>query len=102
MTSELGSIIKTLDSSWEYYGVDSPAYKASKAAVNMITAAYAVKYKDEGFKVNTCCPGLNATGLSGGKGRHPSVGAINACRLATLEKDGETGTFSNREGTFPW
>ena len=51
--------------------------------MSMIMAIYAVKYKDEPFKFNACCPGLRATGLSGGKGSHPSVGAIIDYRLAT-------------------
>lgn len=29
-------------------------------------------------------------------------GAINAVRLATLETDGENGTYSNKEGPLPW
>ena len=102
MTSELGSIAMTMDPSFRFYGLDNPEYKASKAAMNMIMASYAVKYKDEPFKFNVCCPGLNATGLSGGKGTHPSVGAVNACRLATAGKDGESGTYTNKDRTLPW
>lgn len=104
MTSELGSIGATLDPKFPYYDVDAPQYKASKAAMNMIMATYAVKYKDAGFQVNVCCPGFNATSLNGFNkmAGHVSNGAINACRLATAGKDGETGTFTNREGTLPW
>lgn len=102
MTSELGSTGETLNPAFQYYGLDSPEYKASKAAMNMIMATNAVKLKDEGFKVNVCCPGLNATGLNGGMGGHPSVGALNACRLATAGKDGENGTFTNKEASLPW
>jgi len=29
-------------------------------------------------------------------------GAINAIRLATLGKDGETGTYSSKDGPYPW
>ena len=104
MTSELGSIEATLDPKFPYYGVDTPQYKASKAAMNMIMATYAVKYKNAGIQVNVCCPGFNATNLNGfhTMAGHPSNGAINACRLATAGKDGETGTFTNKEGTLPW
>lgn len=55
-------------------------------------ATNAARYKDQGFQLNVCCPGLNATGLSEGQGTHPSVGALNACRL----------TFTNKDGTLPW
>ncbi|KAF6219334.1 hypothetical protein HO133_005159 [Letharia lupina] len=89
----------TLNPASQYYGLDSPEYKASKAALNMIMATNAVELKGEGFKVNVCCPGLNATGLSGA---HPSVGPLNASRLAKAGKDGEHGTFTNKEGSLPW
>ena len=102
VSSRLGSISKTLDPSVQFYRIDRPHYKASKAAMNMIMAHYAVKFKGEGFKVNACCPGFNATGITGGKGAHPSEGAIIVCRLATAGKDGETGTFTDREETFDW
>ena len=102
MTSELGSIGDTLNPAFPYYGFDSPEYKASKAAMNMVMASNAVKLKDEGFKVNVCCPGLTATGMTGGVGGHPSIGALNACRLAIAGKDGENGTFTNKEGSLPW
>ena len=70
--------------------------------MNMVMAIYAVKYKDEPIKFNACCPGLRATGLSGGKGSHPSVAAIIVCRLATVGEDGESGTYTDKDGTFPW
>ena len=104
ISSGMGSLIDTLDPSFPFYGLDAPDYKTSKAAMNMIMATYAVKYKDKGFKVNACCPGFNSTQLNGysEKAGHPSNGAINACRLATAGKDGETGTFTNKEGPLPW
>jgi hypothetical protein len=35
-------------------------------------------------------------------GGPPELGAQNACRLATLGENAETGTFSNRFGPLPW
>lgn len=104
MTSELGSIGSTLDPDFSFYGNENIQYKASKAAMNMIMATYAVKYKDAGFQVNTCCPGFNATNMNGFNERagDPKNGAINACRLATAGKDGQTATFTNKEGPLPW
>ena len=104
ITSEFGSIGSVLNPKSPYYGIDLPQYRASKAAMNMIMATYAVKYKDAGFQINVCCPGYNATNMNGFDKRagHPSNGAINACRLATAGKDGQTGTFTNKEGTLPW
>ena len=36
----------------------------------------------------------------GDLGGEAAEGAVNACRLATLGKDGESGTFTNVEGDF--
>ena len=105
VSSEMGSIGNALDPNFPYYGVDSMPYKTSKAAMNMMGATYAVKYQKEGFKVNMHCPGLRNTNMNktfGGMGGPPSGGAVNACRLATLGKDGETGTFTNSDGVLPW
>lgn len=105
MGSEMGSVANTLDPNFAYYGAETVAYKASKAALNMIGATYAVKYGKEGFKVNVCCPGLRKTNLApemGKMGGAPSEGAVNACRLATLGEEGENGTFTNLDGVLPW
>jgi NAD(P)-dependent dehydrogenase (short-subunit alcohol dehydrogenase family) len=102
ITSRLGSITRTFDINHANYGLDQPAYKTSKAAMNMIMAHYAVKFKGEGFKVNACCPGYCATNLNAGNGTNDvSTGAFNACRLATAGKDGETGTFTDAEAPYP-
>jgi NAD(P)-dependent dehydrogenase (short-subunit alcohol dehydrogenase family) len=100
ITSELDSNGNPLDPKFPYYGLDTVPYKTSKAVLNMIGATYHVKYASEGFKFNLCCLGLRKTGITGhmeGTG-DPSEGAINACILATLGKDGESG----ENGPFPW
>ncbi|KAL6822083.1 hypothetical protein J3E69DRAFT_368237 [Trichoderma sp. SZMC 28015] len=80
-----------------------PIYRSSKAALNMIMLHYALKYKDAGWKVNATCPGYCATNLNGFVGKDdPADGALNAVRLATMGEDGETGTFSNKEGSLAW
>jgi NAD(P)-dependent dehydrogenase (short-subunit alcohol dehydrogenase family) len=69
----------------------------------MLCLAYAKKYREKGWKINACCPGYVATGLNNFAGvGTPESGAINAVRLATLGLDGETGTYSNKEGLIPW
>lgn len=106
MTSGLGSISSTLDPTFRYYGAGShnPSYLVSKAAMNMIAVTYAVKYKDDGFKVNVCCPGHRATNLNNYSKEADKFedGAIQPCKLMTMGKDGPTGTFTSLEGTYPW
>ncbi len=103
MSSGLGSFHMTLDPTDPYYGYFAPAYKSSKAAINMVMACYAVKLREEGVKVNACCPGAVSTGMNNFREGLGTVkeGTINAVRLAT-EEGGETGTFTGREGTRPW
>jgi NAD(P)-dependent dehydrogenase (short-subunit alcohol dehydrogenase family) len=104
MTSSLSSIGLVLDKSTWWRKAQFPIYSASKTALNRLMAQYAVdKEDDPSWKINVCCPGHCATNLNAGKGSEdPALGAINACRLATLGIEGETGTFSNRHGPLPW
>ena len=105
MSSEMGSVTNTLDPDFPYYSIDSDPHKASKAALNMLGAMYAVKHGKQGFKVNMCCPGLRKTNLAptmGDLAGPASVGAVNACRLATLGAEGENGTFTNIDSVIPW
>ncbi|KAL7788618.1 NAD(P)-binding protein [Trichoderma ceciliae] len=105
ITSEMGSLGNTLNPSWKHYKYNtSMPYKSSKAAANMIGACYSTLFDEEGWKINCCCPGLRKTAFN----NHMSIamdveeGAVRAVELATLDKDGPTGTFSNIDGTEPW
>ena len=103
VSSAVGSINETLDPKASHYGASVTAmpYKASKAAMNMITAQYTVMLRDESFSVNACTPGLSATKFSQGKGRDPSIGAEIIVRLATGEVEGSGGFWDN-DGLLPW
>ena len=80
-----------------------PIYRSTKTAMNMLVWNYAKKYEEKSFKINLCCPGLVATNLTDfGPSESAESGAINAVRLATLGRDGENGTYSNKEGLLPW
>ncbi|KAM0450975.1 hypothetical protein ACHAO4_006368 [Trichoderma viride] len=98
VSSSIGSLTLQGD-----YPVGLPIYRSSKAALNMIMLHYAFKYKDAGWKINAACPGHCATNLNNYAGADtPESGALTAVRLATLGDDGETGTFSNKEGIVAW
>jgi len=104
MTSSLSSIGLILDKSTWWRKAQFRIYSTSKTALNRLMAQYVVEKEDDpSWKINVCCPGHCATNLNAGKGSEdPALGAINACRLATLGIEGETGTFSNRHGPLPW
>ena len=83
--------------------VPLPWYSSSKAALNHLSVFYARKYPQ--WKINSCCPGLNATGLNSyerNEENDPKNGAINVCKLVTEGGEGSSGTFSNRFQSLPW
>lgn len=90
------------------FGVDCvpntyPIYRSSKSALNMLCLSYSHRFEKQGWKINAACPGHVATNLNGFEAPGTvESGAINIVRLATVGKDGETGTFSTKEGPLPW
>jgi NAD(P)-dependent dehydrogenase (short-subunit alcohol dehydrogenase family) len=78
-------------------------YSASKAAANAVTVAFASDLEAAGIKVNAACPGFTATDLNNFRGtRTVEQAAHEPVRLALVDADGPTGTFSNEEGLLPW
>jgi NAD(P)-dependent dehydrogenase (short-subunit alcohol dehydrogenase family) len=73
----------------------SPGYRVSKASLNAMTRILSTELKDEGFLVNSACPGFVATDMGGQFGAKKSVedGASGVVWLATLPDDGPTGGF---------
>ncbi|KAJ7472667.1 hypothetical protein FB451DRAFT_1250322 [Mycena latifolia] len=103
VSSDLGSLTFLADPNGRHSSVPVPAYRCSKAAMNMLALGYAHRFRAQGWKVNIHNPGYTATDLN----RHTGPGsvedaAIGAVRLATLGNDGETGTYSEKEGPIPW
>jgi NAD(P)-dependent dehydrogenase (short-subunit alcohol dehydrogenase family) len=102
VSSNLGSLALKANLDSGMSGIPVPIYRSSKAAMNMLMSHYAGLYKAKGWKINACHPGFTSTGLTGGRGGSVEDATRNAVRLATLGKDGETGTFSEWEGALPW
>jgi NAD(P)-dependent dehydrogenase (short-subunit alcohol dehydrogenase family) len=106
VSSHTGSLgIRSNPSSEMWTQLSSPSfpmYRSSKAALNMLTLHYAAMFKEKGWKVNASAPNLTATGFSHGVGRPASESAVNIVRLATLKADGESGTYSDENGTVAW
>lgn len=70
----------------------------------MLVANYHRILEPEGGKVNAVCPGLVATNMTAhmNAGATVEVGATRIVQLATAGEDGESGTFTNRDGVVPW
>jgi NAD(P)-dependent dehydrogenase (short-subunit alcohol dehydrogenase family) len=78
-------------------------YSASKAAANAVTVAFAADLETAGIKVNAACPGFTATDLNYFRGtRTVEQAAHEPVRLALIDANGPTGTFSNEDGPLPW
>ncbi|KAL1891628.1 hypothetical protein Sste5346_007544 [Sporothrix stenoceras] len=105
VSSTLGSMGYKVDPKGQNHANVARAYTTSKAALNMLAWHYMVDLEDDAanWKINCNCPGYCATNLNGHAGFDTAEnGSINAVRLATLGPDGETATFTNRQGTIPW
>lgn len=102
-TGSIGLRVDKNEPEWEKWSRPSfPIYRSSKAALNFLTLHYAAKFNEKGWKVNAACPNLTATNFSRGNGRPASESAINIVKLATLSSDGDTGTYTDENGTVPW
>ena len=56
-----------------------------------------------GFRNNAVDPGLTATDLNGHRGYQTvEEGTDVIVQLATIDKNGPTGTFMDRRGIVPW
>jgi NAD(P)-dependent dehydrogenase (short-subunit alcohol dehydrogenase family) len=73
----------------------SPGYRVSKASLNAMTRILSTELADEGFLVNSACPGFVNTDMGGQFGATKPVedGAAGIVWLATLPDDGPTGGF---------
>lgn len=101
VSSGMGSLAVTSDPSRIESTFVSLTYPSSKTALNMITSQYAKALP--GFQVNAADPGYTATDLNGHSG-HQTVeqGTDAIVRLATLDRDGPTGTYADSAGLVPW
>lgn len=107
ISSSLGLSSVRLDPTSEGFSQKNDYYRASKAALNMITACQAIEYGDQGFKVFAYCPGFTASGMSeynkeefGAKptseGAKPIVGLLDG------KRDDEHARFVHSAGVYTW
>lgn len=81
--------------------VNALAYQSSKSAVCMMTVQYAKGLPN--MKINAVDPGATKTGEQFSNGAQSVEEGTDAIvKMATIEKDGPTGIFVNREGVIPW
>jgi NAD(P)-dependent dehydrogenase (short-subunit alcohol dehydrogenase family) len=103
VSSGVGSLARNADPAFPYRQIFGPGYSASKTALNDMTLAMAIELESTEIKVNAACPGYTKTNLNNYTGtRTVEEGAREPVRLALLDANGPTGTFSNEAGPLPW
>ena len=101
VTSGLGSFGRVHDPDRIESQVTALAYCSSKSAVTMLAVQYARALP--GMRVNAVDPGYTATDLNQHSGPQTVEQGTDAIvRLATIGKDGPTGTFQDAAGVVPW
>ena len=95
LTSNMASLGLTTDA-------ESPAYRISKAALNMLTVVLAAEVRDDGVLVNAASPGYTRTDMSPKATRSVEEGADTPVWLATLPDDGPSGGFFHERSALPW
>jgi NAD(P)-dependent dehydrogenase (short-subunit alcohol dehydrogenase family) len=103
LSSGLGSLTLSADPASAFGPSNYLAYQSSKAALNMITVAFAKELRPARIKVNAADPGFTATDFNNRRGYNSvEQAATIVVRLATLPADGPTGTFQDENGMVPW
>ena len=102
VSSALGSFWAVTNPERRQFHFPSIVYGSSKAAVSMLTVQYAKTFPD--IKFNAVEPGFTATDLTpfSGAGQPVERGAEVIVRMATIDKDGPTGTFQEGEEELAW
>ena len=102
LSSNLGSLMLNGDPAWEAYDVKLIGYNTSKTALNMLTVQLAAELRDTRITVQSFCPGLTATDLTGHMGDRMPAEAAAAPARAALAAGAQTGGFVDAQGDLPW
>ncbi|KAH7353514.1 hypothetical protein B0T11DRAFT_320503 [Plectosphaerella cucumerina] len=114
VSSVLGSITVRNDHSSAYTQVPGEVYRASKAALNMVTGIQAYQYKtwDHPAKVWSFCPGFVVTNLTGEEDRQnrmnqgaesSETSAVGIAEIVRGDRDADANQFLAKRGeVLPW
>lgn len=99
------------DPSSSIYAAPWDEYRASKAALNMITVQMHKRLQSRGVRVFAFCPGLVRSNLRGedeaavsayGRAGDPLESGRGILGIVLGERDGDVGGFVNKDGPLPW
>jgi NAD(P)-dependent dehydrogenase (short-subunit alcohol dehydrogenase family) len=101
VSSGLGSLADAANPESTYFSLVNPAYCSSKAALNMLTIQYAKAFP--GIRINSVDPGFTATDLNEHRGvQSVAEGTDAIVQMASIGRDGPSGTFVDRRGRVAW
>lgn len=107
ITSGAGSIACRLDRKSPTYNLQGYQYRASKAALNMITACQFVEYEPAGIKVFLYDPGFTQSNLGPHNkvengARLPSESVMPLIDVLEGGRDQDSGKLLHNTGVYPW
>ena len=107
IASGAGSIGRRLDPTTPHYKASVVPYRASKAALNMITACQHVEYSPRGWKVFLYNPGFTVSAATPDntleKGAKPAEEAVlPVVDIIEGRRDGDEGKLLHATGSYPW
>ena len=102
VSSRMGSLADQLDETSLFHGMVLPAYQASKAAVNSLTAGLSKHLAADGVRVVSVCPGFVQTELTPMNADQAPLTAEQAAKTVLGALDASTGTFVDSDGVVPW
>ncbi|KAF2025745.1 NAD(P)-binding protein [Setomelanomma holmii] len=117
VTSGLGSIealnpsLDPSNSLYSYKDVRGPAYRMSKAALNMMTTYQYAQLRGDGFKIWAYCPGYVVSDLTNDREAREQMqwcessetSAQGILDIVHGERDADAGKFiTKRGGIYPW
>ncbi|MCJ1406149.1 hypothetical protein MMC19_000214 [Ptychographa xylographoides] len=113
VSSGMGSMAKASDpKSPTYQGLSNgEAYRASKAALNMIALQESIEFRSTALRVFALCPGFVRSNLrgqteearsGGGKAGDPQISGQTILSVIQGERDADAGQFVHKDGIYPW
>jgi NAD(P)-dependent dehydrogenase (short-subunit alcohol dehydrogenase family) len=108
ISSGAGSIGQRLNPSSQMYKMSGAwQYRASKAALSMLSACMEVEYKEHGIRVFAFDPGFTASNLSPHNtaengARSPDASVRPLVELIEGSRDDEEGKLLHNSGSYPW
>lgn len=113
VSSGVGSMGRSSDPTSATYRSlsNGEAYRASKAALNMVALQESIEFSETALKVFALCPGFVKSNLRGpseearsgwGKAGDPTRSGETILSVIQGERDADAGKFVHGDGVYPW